>query len=890
MKIFVQPSLLSTSFIPRQNPLTITVWILDDDIYANPNKLCVQLWTNLITPNWTSVDLDEEQQHKIIGCGPDESYRVFKVVISTINIDEGWYEFTVRIKREEWNDWRWMSTNEGQNAKVFISKTENLNHRKDLNKSIFYEKIDDEKIIYSLRGNVDCWCISSSAKSNCGLPTPWWLIPVTGISKLDIQQKDVLYILIQQSSGHYVSLVPMASGDCICSFRSDENGGLTLFVVNDSECDSHARFVVGRGYDPYITTKACMDFINEINGINTVKTNSSIETEEHFDYDQIGFCTYNAFYGRIGQQHIIDALNSLEAIGVHIGYFLLDDGWQQVNGNRQLQKFEPIPEFYPDGFKGLINNIKVKDVPVYGEFYRFILVFKNIFNHQLFRHALWGYWNGVDPNSELSNSYRVERVKHLDEIIHLVVPQDIKKFYNDFYSYLKSQGVGIVKVDSQGSFDLIDYGQSRHRRWWREYHDALKINGEEYFGNRIIYCMAHSPNIIQQVLSGPDSFMTINRPLFRNSDDYFPDVHDSHAWHIYVNTMNSIWTSTLYSLLDWDMFQSHHKFGEYHAAARAISGGPVYITDIPNKHKLDVLEKCIVNTPTFKITSTSSLDSSYKTSSPTRLSTKLPQRILRSEGPALPSLSSLFRDSTKTNNLLKICNWNNKIGVLGLWNCRTHKLLDIFYLNEIYGLEINNKINNCNNHEHKDHIEEYALYFFKNKQTHVVNSAKEPVSIIVNAKEFELVTISPINYSIGKSYNKDFTVKIAPFGLIDKYNGSKAVISSEFISESVRQTNSFNDTRIISAENRQGRMFYKVQLVGYGECGFYLDLDNGKLSDTKAYLGSKLLKNVKYDLDKKLLSICLEKEDMENDGQRIASKFLNQNILWVELFLEITIE
>ncbi|CAG8783974.1 17958_t:CDS:2, partial [Gigaspora rosea] len=363
------------------------------------------------------------------------------------------------------------------------------------------------------------------------------------------------------------------------------------------------------------------------------------------------------------------------------------------------------------------------------------------------------------------------------------------------------------KVDSQGSFDLIDYGQSRHRRWWREYHDALKINVEEYFGNRVIYCMAHSPNIIQQVLSGSDSYMTINRPLFRNSDDYFPDVHDSHAWHIYVNTMNSIWTSTLYSLLDWDMFQSHHRFGEYHAAARAISGGPMYITDIPNKHKLDVLEKCIVNTPTFKITSTSSLDSSYKTSSPTKLSTKLPQRILRSEGPALPSLSSLFRDSTKTNNLLKICNWNNKIG------------------------------------------------------THVVNSTKEPVSIIVNAEEFELVTISPINYSIGKSHNKDFIVKIAPFGLIDKYNGSKAVISSEFISESISQTSSFNDTRVILAENRRGRIFYKAQLVGYGECGFYLDLVNGKICDTKAYLGSKLLKNVNYDINKKLLSICLEKED-----------------------------
>ncbi|CAG8687459.1 14759_t:CDS:2, partial [Dentiscutata heterogama] len=363
------PSLLSTSFVPRQNPLTVIVWILDDDIYARPNKLCVQLWTNLIAQTWSSIDIDEEQQNKVIGCDPSESYRVFKIIISTTDIEEGWYEFTVRIKREGWNDWRWMSTDEGQNAKVFISKTaDDLNHKKDLNNSVFYEKIDEEKIRYSLQGNVDCWCISSNVKSNSGLPirinfggirnlvqyvvlqrlSAWWMIPVTGISKLDIKHKDILYILIQQSSGHYISLVPMASDGCICSFRSDENGGLILFVINDNERDSHARFVVGRGNDPYITTKACMKYINEINGNYDVEENNGIETEEHFDYDQIGFCTYNA-------------------------------------------------------------------------------------------HTLWGYWNGVDPNSELSDSYRIERVKHSNEIIHIVIPQDIQKFYNDFYSYLKSQ-------------------------------------------------------------------------------------------------------------------------------------------------------------------------------------------------------------------------------------------------------------------------------------------------------------------------------------------------------------------------------------------------------------------------------------------------------------------
>ncbi|CAG8801818.1 27689_t:CDS:2, partial [Racocetra persica] len=201
-----------------------------------------------------------------------------------------------------------------------------------------------------------------------------------------------------------------------------------------------------------------------------------------------------------------------------------------VNKNRQLQNFEPKAELYPDGFKGMIKNIK--------EWFPYIKYFG-------VWHSLWGYWNGVDPNSELSASYRIERVKHSNEIIHLVIPQDIHKFYNDFYNYLKDQGVDMVKVDSQGSFDLIDYGQSRHRRWWREYHDALKTNSKEYFDNRMIYCMAHTPNIIQQVLSGSDSSddIPISRPLFR------------------------------------DMFQSHHRFGEYHAAARAISGGPLYISD-----------------------------------------------------------------------------------------------------------------------------------------------------------------------------------------------------------------------------------------------------------------------------------------------------------------------
>jgi len=36
---------------------------------------------------------------------------------------------------------------------------------------------------------------------------------------------------------------------------------------------------------------------------------------------------------------------------------------------------------------------------------------------------------------------------------------------------------------------------------------------------------------------------------------------------------------------DWDMFSSRHVAADIHAAARAVSGGPVYVSDAPGPHR-----------------------------------------------------------------------------------------------------------------------------------------------------------------------------------------------------------------------------------------------------------------------------------------------------------------
>ena len=45
---------------------------------------------------------------------------------------------------------------------------------------------------------------------------------------------------------------------------------------------------------------------------------------------------------------------------------------------------------------------------------------------------------------------------------------------------------------------------------------------------------------------------------------------------------------------DWDMFQSTHPDAELHAAARAISGGPVYVSDAPDAHSAALLRSLVL--------------------------------------------------------------------------------------------------------------------------------------------------------------------------------------------------------------------------------------------------------------------------------------------------------
>lgn len=62
--------------------------------------------------------------------------------------------------------------------------------------------------------------------------------------------------------------------------------------------------------------------------------------------------------------------------------------------------------------------------------------------------------------------------------------------------------------------------------------------------------------------------------------------------HMVNCAYNSLWMGQ-FLLPDWDMFKSDHVCGRFHAASRAICGGPVYVSDSVGSHDFDLLRKLV---------------------------------------------------------------------------------------------------------------------------------------------------------------------------------------------------------------------------------------------------------------------------------------------------------
>ncbi|KAG5463478.1 MAG: hypothetical protein BJ554DRAFT_7129 [Olpidium bornovanus] len=349
-------------------------------------------------------------------------------------------------------------------------------------------------------------------------------------------------------------------------------------------------------------------------------------------------CTWNAFYDKVSLNLILSALDWFAQAGTRFEWILIDDG--------------TIRQRHP-----YIRHIGVW-------------------------HTVWGYWNGISPNSRIAEDFCVvEKTTSDQRTVHLVETR-VLRFYDEWYRMLRRSGVDFVKVDAQASFELLS---GEDRALGSAYRAALRESARKHMGGNVIYCMAHTPGVL------------------------------------------------------W-----------------GFSGGPVYLSDNIATHDPRAVTPLLPGGPC--------------------------SRVLRSRQPAAVCVDSLFEDPTKVDVILKIAARNTeKLAVVAAFNCRPDsELLGAVTICEAFsGILPTGQV--------------FAAYDFKDRtvihlrRPNCTARAASPalraltsfVPVFLSARDANVFTFSVVEYPPLSSQRRKIP-GICSFGLAGKYNGSAAVLGTEW--------------------------------------------------------------------------------------------------------------
>ena len=537
-------------------------------------------------------------------------------------------------------------------------------------------------------------------------PGYYWSRPVVGTTDLS-PCREAQFLLCERTDGRYALVLPLVDGDVRATLRGGP--GATVTVVIDGAAPgappAPARVLyTAVGDDPFALVADGIRAV--VRELGTFRPRADKRTPAFMDH--LGWCTWDAFYHDVSEAKVLAGLRSFDRGGVRPGFVILDDGWLDRTGDH-LNDFPPDRAKFPRGLRPMIDAAKARfGVKLFGVW-----------------HAFQGYWAGLNPDGPLAARYRTVRNRgdirpwrpaEID--LHLVHPDDAYRFYHDFHRYLREQGADLVKVDGQSATEVFTHGVLGRGATMRAMQHALQGSVQTHFEGNVIHCMSNGSDVAYNLLSTAG---------WRNSDDYFPKRPESHGAHVYQNAMNAVWASQ-FAWPDWDMFWSGHPEGAYHAAARAVSGGPVYVSDRPGKQDFAVLRKLVTGGG----------------------------RVLRCAQPALPARDALFTDPLATDRLLKIVNRNGDIGVIGLFHCRHD------------GGPITGGYSPADVHLLPGAASDRVVAYHHTTGEATPMRRCDRREVTLGRLGFELVTISPVVGGFA-----------APLGLIDKYNGSAAIARVE---------------------------------------------------------------------------------------------------------------
>nr|MCU0480319.1 hypothetical protein [Anaerolineae bacterium] len=331
--------------------------------------------------------------------------------------------------------------------------------------------------------------------------------------------------------------------------------------------------------------------------------------------------------------------------------------------------------------------------------------------------------------------------------LYRVEADSIHNFYHDYHRYLRQQGVDGVKVDNQSRLDGLSADSGGRVHLMHRYHEALEGSVNVHFNGNLINCMSCANEMIYGALASN---------LIRSSIDFWPQRPATHGEHLYTNALFGMWFGEFLHP-DWDMFQSGHPVGAFHAAGRAVSGSPIYVSDKPDAHDFNLLKKLV-----------------------------LPDgRVMRPIGIGKPTSDCLFHDPTQEAILLKIFNQNATGMVIGVFNAH-HE-----------GESISDTIYPVHN------ADSQYVYVHNKNVFRRFDKADEGLNMTLAPLGYDIVTIVPIQHGI------------APIGLVEMFNSAGAITQYGIYGDSHRMRVRGQGKFLIYAENKPKNITYNGKPLDY---------------------------------------------------------------------------
>ncbi len=385
--------------------------------------------------------------------------------------------------------------------------------------------------------------------------TDFWAAPQFWQQTAQIPDRSML--LLWQEGTRYAALLPLTGRDARVELAARGDGVFALVQTCHDETFEQAvpLAIGGRGDNPYALIERLFDHAARL--IGTCRRRDQKLVPEWTR--RIGWCSWNAFGVKVNEADMRSAIASFEGAPVQLGYMLLDDGWQDADAEGRLLSCEPNAKF-PRGLAPLIHEAKRRlGLRHFGVW-----------------HAWQGYWKGVSPDGPIAKEYRVLP----NGLLH---PTEWARFYDNFYAQLARAGVDFTKADNQNYTGALLREHYAHVSGMHLLRDGVEAASARWLNSTLLNCMSQESTVLYQLW---------HTNVLRNSDDFYPDRAGNPEEHILQNAWNALWCRTL-AIPDWDMFQSHHAQAAWHAAARAVSGGPITITDTPGKQDWELLGKLV---------------------------------------------------------------------------------------------------------------------------------------------------------------------------------------------------------------------------------------------------------------------------------------------------------